>query len=70
MENINQHIDQNIKKIGDSQISPQSKRHLIDELESLEAYKQNHPEDTHDPTSLELYCDQNPSALECKIYED
>jgi len=51
-------------------ISPQSRRHTEEELESLKSYKENHPNDDHDPTPLELYCDANPSAPECKIYED
>ena len=40
------------------------------ELAALEAYAENHPEDHHDPTSLELYCDANPSAPECLVYDD
>jgi hypothetical protein len=28
------------------------------------------PDDDHDPTPLELYCDENPAALECRVYED
>jgi len=42
---------------------------LQDELESLEQYQENHPNDNHDPTPLELYCDANPDALECRIYD-
>jgi len=26
--------------------------------------------DKHDPTSLELYCDANPDADECRVYDD
>jgi hypothetical protein len=51
-------------------ISPQARRHAEEELEALKTYKENHPNDDHDPTPLELYCDANPSALECKIYGD
>jgi hypothetical protein len=39
-------------------------------LESLQKYHERHPEDSHDPTPFELYCDENPNALECRIYED
>jgi hypothetical protein len=45
-------------------------RHLTDELQSLEEYKEHNPEDKHDPTSLELYCDANPEADECRVYDD
>lgn len=70
MENIEQHIQQDKKILEDPTTSPQQRRHIEGELEELEAYKANHPEDDHDPTPLELYCDANPSALECKVYED
>jgi hypothetical protein len=46
------------------------RRHTADELEHLEAYHEKHPEDHHDPTAFEMYCDENPEALECRIYED
>jgi hypothetical protein len=70
MKNIETHIDQDKKELSDPQLSPQRRRHLEDELEQLEVYQQNHPEDHYDPTPLELYCELNPNAPECKIYED
>jgi ribosome-associated translation inhibitor RaiA len=69
METIEQHINNNRKILDDSMVSPQTRRHIESELESLEKYQKNHPNDNHDPTSLELYCNENPDALECKIYE-
>jgi hypothetical protein len=45
-------------------------RHLTNELHSLEEYKDHNPKDKHDPTSLELYCDANPDADECRVYDD
>jgi hypothetical protein len=70
MDTIDQHIQKDIETLNDPRISPQSKRHIEEELLALETYKTNHPEDSHDPTTLELYCDANPDALECRIYED
>lgn len=70
MENIQQHIDKDKQILDDPTISPQTRRHTAEELEQLEAYKEHHPNDDHDPTSLELYCDANPDALECRIYDD
>lgn len=70
MENIDQHIKKNQNLLNDPTISPQSRRHTQEELTALETYKENHPEDSHDPTSLELYCELNPNADECRIYED
>jgi hypothetical protein len=70
MDTIDQHIQKDIEILNDPRISPQSKRHTQEELVALETYKANHPEDSHDPTTLELYCDANPHARECRVYED
>lgn len=70
MESIQKHIEHDKKIIEDPLASSQSRRHAEEELESLERYQSRHPEDDHDPTSLELYCDDNPDALECRIYDD
>jgi len=70
MENIEKHIEADKAELSNPTISSQRRRHIEDELEQLEAYAERHPEDDHDPTPLELYCDANPDAPECKIYED
>lgn len=70
MESIDKHIEQDRDELLNPNISPQRRRHVEGELEQLESYKENHPEDTHDPTPLELYCDANPDKPECRIYED
>lgn len=70
MENIEAHIELDKKILEDPTISPQQRRHIEGELGELEAYAERHPEDHHDPTSLELYCDANPNALECRVYDD
>jgi hypothetical protein len=70
MNNIDQHIQKDVDILNDPTISSQSRRHIEEELEALEAYKTNHPEDSHDPSPLELYCELNPSAFECRVYED
>ena len=70
MENIEQHIEKDKQILDNPTISPQMRRHTEEELKDLEAYAERHPEDHHDPTSLELYCDTHPDAAECKIYED
>lgn len=70
MENIEQHIEADKEELSNPQLSPQRRRHLEDELEQLETYAERHPNDNHDPTPLELFCDTNPNALECRVYED
>lgn len=70
MESIEKHIETDKKILEDPTISPQQRRHIEGELEELEAYAERHPNDHRDPTSLELFCDANPNALECRVYED
>lgn len=70
MENIEAHIEADREELANPQLSPQRRRHIEGELEELKAYAERHPEDHHDPTPLELYCDTNPDALECRVYED
>jgi hypothetical protein len=69
-DSIKDHIDQDLKQLSDPSINSQRKRFLESELEDLNRYRENHPDDDHDPSPLELYCDANPNALECRIYED
>lgn len=70
MGTIEDHIERDRSIVEDPTVSSQARRHAEDELESLKKYQKNHPGDHHDPTPLELYCDSNPDALECRVYED
>ena len=67
---LQQHINDDRNELDSPNTSSQRRRHLEDELSSLKQYQENHPNDNYDPTPLELYCDSNPNALECRIYED
>jgi hypothetical protein len=75
MESIEQHIKKDKEILDDSSTSPQQRRHIEGELHELEDYAENHKEeieagDHHDPSYIELFCDQNPSEPECLVYED
>lgn len=70
MDSVEKHIEQDKKILDDPMISPQSRRHTEEELLALERWVENHPNDHHDPTGLELYCNDNPDALECRMYDD
>jgi hypothetical protein len=70
MKNIDEHIAKDKEILDNPRTSPQARRHTEEELAALEAYREHHPEDDHDPTSLELYCDTHPDALECRVYDD
>jgi len=69
-KSIEDHIDKDRKILDDPTISPQQRRHIESELHDLEEYHDHNPEDHHDPTPLEMYCDTHPDADECRVYED
>ena len=63
-------INNTQEELDNPSINRQRKRHLTSLLEELLLYKERHPNITIAPTALELYCDINPDASECKIYDD
>ena len=75
MDSIEQHIEADKKILEDPTTSPQQRRHIEEELHELEVYVENHKQeiaagDHHDPSALELFCEVEPSAPECKMYDD
>ena len=70
--NIDEHIQKDVTELYDALANGDKAkaRHISSELEQLETYRDNHPGEDRDPTSLELYCEMNPGSDECKIYED
>ena len=67
---IQQHINDDKDMLDNSTISPQQRRNVQDELNHLEKYQPNHPDEDRDPTAFEMFCDEHPDAAECRIYED
>lgn len=70
MESIYKHIEKDEEILKDPLISKQQRRHIEGELNELKIYQQNHPDDNHDPTPLELFCEMEPDADECRMYDD
>ena len=75
MESIEKHIQKDKEILDNPNINPQMRRHIESELHDLEEYAEHNKKDIaagdhHDPTYLELYCDQNPSEPECLVYDD
>ena len=75
MENIETHIAKDKDILDNPMTSPNQRRHIEGELHELEVYAENHKKDIeagdhHDPTPLELFCEMEPDADECRIYED
>lgn len=70
MESVEKHIEYDKKILDDPTISAQARRHIESELDSLKRWVEKNPNNHNDPTAFELYCSDNPDALECRIYED
>jgi hypothetical protein len=72
MNNIDEHIQKDQTEIEAARAAGDMAkvRHLEEELQGLKEYKAHHPEDSHDPSPLEVYCDMNPEAPECRVYDD
>jgi hypothetical protein len=75
MDSVEKHIEVDKKILEDPTTSPQQRRHIEEELHELEVYVANHKQeiaegDHHDPSALELFCEVEPSAPECKMYDD
>ena len=75
MESVEKHIEVDKQILEDPTTSPQQRRHIECELTELNVYVENHKKDIeagdhHDPTPLELYCEMEPDADECRVYED
>jgi hypothetical protein len=68
-KSLQQHINDDRDELDNPNTSSQRRRHLEDELDALEQYQVNHPDEDKDPNPLELYCDTHPDALECRVYE-
>ena len=72
MENIEAHLAKLKAELDQARQSGDTGKinHLEGELKDLEAYQQHHPGEQKDPSPLEVYCDLNPEAPECRVYDD
>jgi len=72
MKSIDEHIQKDQSEIQSAKAHGDNAkvRHLTEELNSLQEYKDHHPEDKHDPNALELFCEANPDVPECLVYDD
>lgn len=72
LESIDAHIAQDRSELEKARSAGDTAKaaHLEQELKDLETYKAHHPDQTADPTPLEVYCDLNPQSPECLVYDD
>lgn len=45
-------------------------RKLEQQIRELEAFQQRHPDEAVAPSALEVFCDLNPSNIQCRVYDD
>lgn len=57
------------RELDINSINKQRKRYLESYLSELVTYSERHPNETKIPSSLMLFCDSNPDASECRIFE-
>jgi hypothetical protein len=67
---IKETLNSIVKELEDPSLNKQRKRYLESYLKDLQEYHDNNPQEEIVPTPLELYCDLNPEASECRIYDD
>ena len=45
-------------------------RKIEQQIKELEELQQRHPEEPNAPTPFEVFCDLNPSDINCRVYDD
>jgi hypothetical protein len=57
------------RELDINSINKQRKRYLESYLSELIAYSEKYPNKTELPSTLVLYCESNPDASECRIFD-
>jgi hypothetical protein len=45
-------------------------RKIEQQISELADYQQRHPEEVDAPSPFEVFCDLNPSNVNCRVYDD
>jgi hypothetical protein len=45
-------------------------RKIEQQIKELEEFQQRHPEEANAPSPFEVFCDLNPSDINCRVYDD
>ena len=45
-------------------------RKIEQQIKELEEFRQRHPEEANAPSPFEVFCDLNPSDINCRVYDD
>jgi hypothetical protein len=66
---LQQTIQSLSNELDTNSINKQRKRYLESYLFELVAYSERHPDAKEVPSPLDIFCDLNPNAKECKIFD-
>ncbi|MCP9842032.1 hypothetical protein KBY93_15615 [Synechococcus sp. J7-Johnson] len=45
-------------------------RKIEQQIKELEEFHQRHPKEAEAPSPFEVFCDLNPSDINCRVYDD
>ena len=68
-QTLGQYIKEIESELARPEISSQRRRYLEDHYSEISLYFMTHSTDSEVPTSLELFCSQNPESEECRIFD-
>jgi len=43
---------------------------IVQQIKELEEFQVRHPEETDAPSPFGVFCDLNPSDINCRVYDD
>ena len=43
---------------------------IVQQIKELEEFQERHPEEGNAPSPFEVFCDLNPSDINCRVYDD
>lgn len=67
--NIKEKIKEIQEELDFNSINKQRKRYLKSYLSELIEYSERHPNSLEVPSHLELFCEFNPDANECRVFD-
>jgi hypothetical protein len=72
MTSIKEQIQIYRSALSDAQIKGEQAiaRKIEEQISELSAYQQRHPEEVDAPSPFDVFCDLNPSDVNCRVYDD
>jgi len=72
MTSITEQIQIYRSALSDAQIKGEQAiaRKIEEQISELSAYQQRHPEEVDAPSPFDVFCDLNPSDVNCRVYDE